>query len=375
MDIVLLFCSFTPSRRSTFTKSCSTPGEGGGSGVPRPQHQRSVPTEYFAAVRTGFTLLTYAFCYIIALEDSTVTTRRDFLSVADLTSDEVGLMIEKAAQMKKGQTRRPLENKVVALLFEKPSLRTRVSFEVGVHQLGGQCIYLSRDDVGLGVREPVADIARVLDRWVDGIVARVFSHESLKLLAAHTAVPVINALSDLEHPCQAMADLLTILEHKDSLSGLRVVFVGDGNNVASSLALGCASVGADFILASPKEYQIPATVWEEAKRRSSFNGSGVAWVELPQDAVRGADVVYTDVWVSMGQESENAERLKAFAGYQVNEGLMRCAKPDAVFMHDLPAHEGEEIARGMLDHPQSVVFDQAENRLHAQKAVLAELLS
>jgi ornithine carbamoyltransferase len=298
---------------------------------------------------------------------------RDFLSIADLTPEEVGWLVESAHQMKKGRSPRPLEDKIVVLLFEKPSLRTRVSFEVGIRQLGGQCVYLSRDDVELGVREPVADVARVLDRWVDAIVARVFSHGSLELLAKHTTVPVVNALSDLEHPCQAMGDLLTIRERKGALQGLRVAFVGDGNNVAASLALACASVGADFILAAPREHQIPTIVWEEALERASISGSRVGWVELPQQAVRGADVVYTDVWVSMGQESDSEERLKAFGDYQVNEELMSYARPDAIFMHDLPAHEGEEIARGMLDHPRSAVFDQAENRLHAQKAVLAEL--
>ena len=300
---------------------------------------------------------------------------KDFLSIADLASEEVGAMIQTAAGLKNGRTARHLEGKVVALMFEMPSLRTRVSFEVGIRQLGGECIYLSKDDVGLGIREPVADVARVLDRWVDAIVARVFSHESLELLARYTTVPVVNALSDLEHPCQILGDLLTILEHKGNFSGLRVAFVGDGNNVASSLAMACGSVGADFALASPKDYQIPTVVWEEAKQRASLNGSRVGWVELPQHAVRDADVVYTDVWASMGQEAERSDKSKAFTDYQVNEELMGYAKPDAIFMHDMPAHEGEEIAEGMLDHPRSVVFDQAENRLHAQKAILAELFS
>ena len=300
---------------------------------------------------------------------------KDFLSIADLASEEVGLIVQSAAGLKNGQTARHLEGKVVALMFEMPSLRTRVSFEVGIRQLGGECIYLSKDDVGLGVREPVADVARVLDRWVDAIVARVFSHESLELLARYTTVPVVNALSDLEHPCQILGDLLTILEHKGNFSGLRVAFVGDGNNVASSLAMACGSVGADFALASPKDYQIPTVAWEEAKQRASLNGSRVGWVELPQHAVRDADVVYTDVWASMGQEDERSDKSKAFTDYQVNEELMGYAKPDAIFMHDMPAHEGEEIAEGMLDHPRSVVFDQAENRLHAQKAIVAELFS
>ena len=215
----------------------------------------------------------------------------------------------------------------------------------------------------------------VLDRWVDGIVARVFSHTSLEVLAKYASIPIVNALSDLEHPCQAIGDLLTMYEHKGRLEGLRVAFVGDGNNTASSLALACASVGADFILAAPRDYQIATIAWREATERASLNHSRVGWVELPQQAVRGADVVYTDVWVSMGQESDRSERLSVFGDYQVGEELMGYAKADAIFMHDMPAHEGEEIAEGMLEHPRSVVFDQAENRLHAQKAVLAHLVT
>ena len=300
---------------------------------------------------------------------------KDFLSITDLTPEEVSLMVQKAIAMKKGQIQRPLEGKIFALIFEKPSLRTRVSFEVGIRQLGGDCIYLSKDDIGLGVREPESDIARVLDRLVDGIIARVFSHRSLEILGQNTSIPVVNALSDLGHPCQAIGDVLTIYEHKGSLEGLNVTFVGDGNNIAGSLALACASLGANFTLSSPKGYQIPAMVWEEAKNRASEKESSVKWVEHPEEAVQDADVVYTDVWVSMGQESEKAERLKVFSSYQIDEKLMQRAKPDAVFMHDMPAHRGEEVSENMLDHPNSVVFDQAENRLHAQKAILAHLFS
>ena len=300
---------------------------------------------------------------------------KDFLSVADIDPDQLEPMLRRASEMKAGSTPHVLRDKVIALLFEKPSLRTRVSFEVGIRQMGGQCVYLSNADVGLGVREPVEDVARVLDRWVDGIVARVFSHRSLQLLAEHTSVPVVNALSDLEHPCQALGDLLTVSEHKGRLDGLRVAFVGDGNNVASSLALACASTGADFVLASPGEYQLPTVVLEEARRRASLRESRIEWTESPQDAVQDADVVYTDVWVSMGQEAEEAERLEVFGGYRVDPALMNGAKADAVFMHDMPAHRGLEVSEDMLDHPASVVFDQAENRLHAQKAVLAELFA
>ena len=300
---------------------------------------------------------------------------KDLLSIADLAPDEVGAMVDSAEQAKNGRTPRALEGKTMVLLFEKPSLRTRVSFEVGIRQLGGECIYLSRDDIGLGVRESEVDVARVLDRWVDGIVARVFSHRSLDVLAQNTSRPVLNALSDLEHPCQAIADLLTISEHKGALRGVRVAFVGDGNNVASSLALACASVGTDLAFASPADHRIPDSVWEEAGRRASASGADLTWGLEPREAVRGADVVYTDVWVSMGQEDNQAEKLEAFAGFQVDEELMEAADPSAIFMHDMPAHRGVEISEGMLDHPRSVVFDQAENRLHGQKAILTELFS
>ena len=258
-------------------------------------------------------------------------------------------------------------------MFEKPSLRTRVSFEVGIRQLGGECGYLSKDDVGLGVREPVEDVARVLGRWVDGIVARVFEHSSLITLSEYAYIPVINALSDLEHPCQAIGDLLTIQEHRGQLDGQRVAFIGDGNNVARNLAIACGSTGANFILASPMDYQLPSELWEEAKSRGAANGSSISWVELPEYAARGADVIYTDVWISMGDESETNERMNAFSEYQVSENLMQYAKSDAIFMHDMPAKEGLEISEGMIDHPRSVVFDQAENRLHAQKAIMVDL--
>ena len=308
---------------------------------------------------------------VIAPERYTVYGK-DFLSIADLSSNEVGLLIERAAEMKGGPAERPLEGRTIAMLFEKPSLRTRVSFEVGIRRLGGDCFHLGGPEVGLGEREPVPDVARVLDRWVDGIVARVNSHESLTLLAEYTTVPIINALSDVEHPCQAMADLLTILEHRGRLGGQRVAYVGDGNNVAASLALACASVGASFVIASPPDYRVNGAIWEEAERRAGASG-GVEWVESLEDAARDADVIYTDVWVSMGQDAESKARHRAFQGYQVSPALMALARPDAIFMHDMPAHEGEEITPGMLDHPQSVVFDQAENRLHAQNAVLAHL--
>jgi ornithine carbamoyltransferase len=300
---------------------------------------------------------------------------RNFLSVADLSPQEIGLSIDSAIRMKGGESPKPLDGMTVATLFEKPSLRTRVSFEIGIRQLGGDCVNLGASEVGLGVREPVADVARVLDRWVDIIVARVNSHDSLLQFAEYANAPIVNALSDLEHPCQAMADILTIQEHRGELRGQRVAYIGDGNNTAASLAIACASVGADFVIAAPRDYQIPTPAWEEANRRASESQSKVGWVELPQQAARGADVVYTDTWVSMGQDVESEVRLEAFKEYQVNEELMSYAKPDAIFMHDLPAYEGKEIAPGMIDHPRSVVFDQAENRLHAQKAILAGVVT
>jgi ornithine carbamoyltransferase len=300
---------------------------------------------------------------------------RNFLSVADLSPHEIGLSVDSAIRMKGGESPKPLDGMTVATLFEKPSLRTRVSFEIGIRQLGGDCINLGASEVGLGVREPVADVARVLDRWVDIIVARVNSHDSLLQFAEYANAPIVNALSDVEHPCQAMADILTIQEHRGELRGQRVAYIGDGNNTAASLAIACASVGADFVIAAPPDYQIPTPAWEEANRRASESHSKVGWVELPQQAARGADVVYTDTWVSMGQDDESVVRLEAFKEYQVNDELMSYAKPDALFMHDLPAYEGKEIAPGMIDHPRSVVFDQAENRLHAQKAILAGVVT
>lgn len=300
---------------------------------------------------------------------------KDFLSITDLVPDEVEQVIKRAKHIKENETPRLLEGKVLALIFEKPSLRTRVSFEVGIKQMGGECIYLSHSDIGLGIREPVIDVARVLDRLVDGVVARVFSHESLQTLSENTNIPIINALSDLAHPCQALGDLLTINEVKGGLRGLNVTYVGDGNNIASSLALACGSVGTNFTISAPRDYHVPSSAWEEARRRAIKKESSLNWVEKPEEAVVGADVVYTDVWISMGNEAESEERRRVFAQYQVDEQLMARANSDAVFMHDMPAHRGEEVSNDMLDQPNSIVFQQAENRLHAQKAVIAELFA
>jgi len=299
---------------------------------------------------------------------------RHLVSIADLSPREVQRIVDAALQMKNGGSLSILAGKTLALLFEKPSLRTRVSFDAAMQQLGGHALYLSPAEVEMGRREPVADVARVLSRYVDVIAARTFRHETVEELARWADVPVINALSDGEHPCQALADLLTIYEKKGRWRGLVLSFVGDGNNVARSLMLGSALVGMDFRIAAPQSYRISTALVDKAESLAAASGATIACVESPQEAVRGADVVYTDVWTSMGQEEEQAERRRAFAGYQVNAELLALASPDAIVMHDLPAHRGEEIADEVIEGPQSVVFDQAENRLHAQKAVLALVL-
>lgn len=296
--------------------------------------------------------------------------KRDLLFVTDLSPEEVRQVLGRAKKLKSGARSGALSGKTVVMLFEKPSLRTRVSFDVAVRQLGGHAIYLGRDEVGLGNREAVGDAARVLSRYVDAIVARTYAHETLEALATYASIPVINALSDVEHPCQALGDLLTMMEHAGRLDGLNIAFVGDGNNVAASLALGAASVGANLTIASPPGYELPQQVALLAQSLASRHGATVRQVTRPEEAAQEADVVYTDVWVSMGQEAQTEQRLRDFQGYQVNPVLMELARPGAVFMHPLPAHHGQEVSQGMVEHPQSVVFDQAENRLHAQKAVL-----
>ena len=304
-----------------------------------------------------------------------MNSNKDFLSIADLPIGYVSDLIDLGCLSKTNSNQTILNKKNLVLLFEKPSLRTRVSFEIGIRQLGGECIYLNKEDVGMNTRESAYDIANVLNRWADGIIARVFEHSTLITLSKNTRIPIINALSDQEHPCQAIADLMTIKEHKGSLQGLKVVFVGDGNNVATSLSLGCASVGADFILSCPTGYEIQDDHWLEAKRRADVTGAQLNIINDPKLAVSNADVVYTDVWVSMGQEDETKNRIEEFGRYQVNPELMSLANQDAIFMHDMPAHENEEISVGMLNHPQSVVFDQAENRLHGQKGILSHIFT
>lgn len=306
-------------------------------------------------------------------------TKRDFLSVTDITPEETLALLKRARESKllpKGENT-PLAGKSVAILFDKPSLRTRVSFQVGIQELGGFSVFLGEQEVGLGRREPVSDVANVLSGYVDCIVARISNHDLIVELAKYASVPVINALSDLEHPCQAMADLLTIYEHKDTLEGLSLTFVGDGNNVARSLCLAAPAVGMNFTSATPQGYTLDEASMEEGRLRAPANGSPVQvkTVNSPEEGVAGADVVYTDVWASMGQESEAASRRSAFDGYTVNPELMKLANDGALFMHDMPAHYGEEVSPGMLEHPQSVAFPQAHNRLHAQKTIMEFLLS
>jgi ornithine carbamoyltransferase len=301
--------------------------------------------------------------------------KKDLLSIADLERKEIEQLIEQAVHMKKEGVPPLLSGRTLALLFEKPSLRTKISFEIAIYQLGGHGIYLSPEEVGLGKRESSADVARVLGRYVDGIVARTFSQETLHILAGHSSAPVINALSDLEHPCQALSDLLTIYERKGRLLGLTLAFIGDGNNVANSLLLSACQVGMNFQLASPSGYYVKEEVVNQGKEFAALSGSQIRLTNDPYEAVKDADIVYTDVWTSMGQEAEAEKRRLAFSDYQVGNKLLSSAKEDVLFMHPLPAHHGEEISTGLLDDPRSIVFDQAENRLHLQKALLVKLLS
>lgn len=303
---------------------------------------------------------------------------RDFVSMDDLSVEELNEVLNFAVELKrrmKGGDRPPmLAGKVLALLFEKPSLRTRVTFEVGMLQLGGHAIYLAPSDVQMGSRESVPDVARNLERWVDGIMTRTFAHSTVEALAEHAGVPVINGLSDLEHPCQVLADLLTIQERVGEVRKVRAAWVGDGNNVCHSLLLGMAKLGAQISVATPKTYGPDSKILARAAEIAKGTSGSITVGTDPQEAVRDAQVVYTDVWVSMGQESERAAKLKAFSGFQINAALLARAAKDVVVLHCLPAHRGEEITDDVLDGPRSAVFDQAENRLHAQKALLAKLL-
>lgn len=304
---------------------------------------------------------------------------KHFLDLASCSTEELNNLLETALLLKRewrnGGNQPILRDKTLGMIFQKPSLRTRVSFEMAMKHLGGSAIMLGPQEIGLGKRESVPDVARVLSSYVDGIMARVFDHAHVVELAAFSRVPVINGLSDSYHPCQALADIMTMREHFGRLAGLRLAFVGDGNNVAASVALVCAHFGVTFSIATPEGYEMKSSIREQAYDLAERNGSSLEMHTRPQQAVAGADVIYTDTWVSMGQEAEAQERIGEFAGFQVNRDLLRFAKDDTVVMHCLPAHRGEEITDDVIDGRQSKVFAQAENRMHAQKAVLTHLLA
>jgi ornithine carbamoyltransferase len=300
--------------------------------------------------------------------------KRDVLSVADLSGERILGLFRLAAELKQrwkaGRRAAPLGGRTLALIFEKQSLRTRVTFEVGIVQLGGRAVYLSGHEIGLGSRESVPDVARNLSRWVDGIAARVYAHATVESLARSASVPVINGLSDFEHPCQALADYFTLWERGVDLRSMRLAWIGDGNNVCHSVLLAGALLGTSMVVACPPGYEPNAGVQATVRKL----GGKLDVTYDPKDAATGADVLYTDVWVSMGQEAERAQRIEAFSRYQLNETLVGFAKPGALLMHCLPAHRGEEVTDAVLDGPRSIVLEQSENRLHAQKAVIFELL-
>jgi len=304
---------------------------------------------------------------------------KHLLSMQDLSPNEIDAILDKAEGLKeklrKGEPHELLRGKTLGMIFEKPSLRTRVTFETGMTQLGGHAIYLAPADIQLGKRESVPDTARNLSRWVDAVMARLFKHDIIVELARHSSVPVINGLTDLHHPCQTLGDLLTIREHKDKFRGLKLAWVGDGNNVCNSLLLGCTLVGMNISAVCPHGYEPDANVMTQAKKNAEKSGAKLELLTDPKKAVAGADVIYTDVWVSMGQEKEAKRRMRAFEGYQVNAQLLKLAKPNVIVMHCLPAHRGQEITDEVIDGPRSVVLDQAENRMHAQKALLVSLLA
>lgn len=304
---------------------------------------------------------------------------RDFLDFSDITSDELHYLLSLAETIKRkqkqGEIYQPMLGKTLGMIFTKASTRTRVSFEVGMFQLGGHALFLSGNDIQIGRGEPIADTAKVLSRYVDGIMIRTFAHEDVEQLALHADVPVINGLTDMHHPCQVLADILTIKEQKGELQGLTVAYVGDGNNMAHSWIQAAPKLGLNMRVATPKGYECDPDVVKLAKQWAAEYGTELLLTNDPVEAVQGADVIYTDVWASMGQEAEQAERVKLFAGYQVNEQLCAHAKPDYIFMHCLPAHRGEEVTADIIDGPHSVVFDEAENRLHVQKAVLVAVMA
>ncbi|MDU2240366.1 MAG: ornithine carbamoyltransferase [Paenibacillus sp.] len=303
---------------------------------------------------------------------------RDFIELTDYTTEEIHYMIDLAIELKRkqknGEEYQPLKGKTVGLIFEKSSTRTRVSFEVGTYQLGGHALFLSKNDIQLGRGETIADTAGVMSRYLDGIMIRTFGHDKVVDLARYATVPVINGLSDLAHPCQVLADYQTLFEHKGTLKGLKLAYIGDGNNMAHSLMIGGAKLGVHVSVASPEGYEPDPQIVADAQEIAKATGAVIEVVRDPKAAVQDADAIYTDVWASMGFEAEQKAREAAFRDYQVNEQLARHAKPDYVFMHCLPAHRGEEVSEGVIDGEHSIIFDQAENRLHAQKALMAALM-
>ncbi len=303
--------------------------------------------------------------HLISLNDLSQKEIFDILTVAQKLKEE----------NKKGIKHHILEGKTLGMIFAKSSTRTRVSFEVGMYQLGGHALFLSSNDIQLGRGECIYDTANVLSRYLDGIMIRTFSHNDVLELAKYGQIPIINALTDYLHPCQVLADLLTIKEHKGTLKGLKLAYLGDGNNMANSLLYGCTKVGMDISVATPKKYCCPNEVVENAKNTAAETGSAVVITEDAKEAVNGADVVYTDTWVSMGQEDQKAEKIKLFGDYQVNKELFSYAKEDAIFLHCLPAYRGYEVTEDVIDGKNSAIFDEAENRLHAQKAVMALLMA
>lgn len=306
-------------------------------------------------------------------------TMKDFISLHDITKDELFELLNLALKLKKdlkeGREHHILKGKTLGMIFSKSSTRTRVSFEVGMTQLGGYPLFLSSHDIQLGRGESIHDTAKVLERMLDGIMIRTFEHSDVLELAKYADIPVINALTDLLHPCQVLADLQTAYEHKGKLEGLKLAYIGDGNNMAHSLMFGCAKTGLDCAIATPENYQCNSDIVEAAKEDFKAGNSELLLTQDPIEAIKNADIVYTDTWTSMGQEEEKAERIKAFKGYQINKELFSHAKSDAIFMHCLPAYRGYEVTEDIIDGKNSVIFDEAENRLHAQKAVMATLMA
>jgi ornithine carbamoyltransferase len=300
----------------------------------------------------------------------------DFLTIRDFTPQQIEhlLKLAKDIKAKPGDYTESLKGKTLAMIFEKPSLRTRVTFDVGIHQLGGFSLYLSPAEINLGKRESVYDVAKNLERMVQGIMIRTFAHDIVERMAEHARIPIINGLTDYSHPCQAMADYLTVMEMKGKVAGVKLAYVGDGNNVAHSLMFAGAQLGAHVAIGCPKGYEPDAAALKWAVERGKQTGGTCTVTNDAAEAVSGADAVYTDVWASMGQEAEAEQRRKIFLPYQVNGALFAKAKPDAIFMHCLPAHRGDEVTDEVIDSPRSVVFQEAENRLHAQKAIMLELM-